>query len=108
MGTLVARFRSWFGARMPSVAEQWRIHAAAYYVPKNLNSWYEFGALAGLVLIIQIVSGIFLTMNYKPEAALAFGSVEYIMRDVAGGRLIRLIHATGASAFFIVVYLHMF
>ena len=85
----------------------WRTHASKYYVPRNLNSWYEFGALAGLVLIIQIVSGIFLTMNYKPDAALAFGSVEYIMRDVPGGWLIRYIHSTGASAFFIVVYLHM-
>src|SRR5262249_27021754 len=69
---------------------------------------YEFGALAGLVLIIQIVSGIFLTMNYKPDANLAFGSVEYIMRDVPGGWIIRYIHTTGASAFFIVVYLHLF
>ena len=92
---------------MPSVAQLWRTHASKYYVPRNLNSWYEFGALAGLVLIIQIVSGIFLTMNYKPDAALAFGSVEYIMRDVPGGWLIRYIHSTGASAFFIVVYLHM-
>jgi len=98
----------WFDARMPSIGVEWRKHAAAYYVPKNLNVWYEFGALAGLVLIIQIVSGIFLTMNYKPDAHLAFGSVEYIMRDVPGGWLIRYIHSTGASAFFIVIYLHMF
>ena len=98
----------WFDARMPSAAEQWRIHASEYYAPKNFNFWYFFGALAMLVLVIQIVSGIFLTMNYKPDAALAFGSVEYIMRDVPGGWLIRYIHSTGASAFFIVVYLHMF
>jgi ubiquinol-cytochrome c reductase cytochrome b subunit len=98
----------WFDARMPSVAEQWKIHAAEYYAPKNFNFWYFFGSLALLVLVIQIVSGIFLTMNYKPDAALAFGSVEYIMRDVPGGWLIRYIHSTGASAFFIVVYLHMF
>ena len=98
----------WFDARMPSVAEQWRIHAAEYYAPKNFNFWYFFGSLALLVLVIQIVSGIFLTMNYKPDANLAFGSVEYIMRDVPGGWIIRYIHSTGASAFFIVVYLHMF
>jgi ubiquinol-cytochrome c reductase cytochrome b subunit len=66
----------WFDARMPSVAEQWRIHAAGYYAPKNFNFWYFFGSLALLVLVIQIVSGIFLTMNYKPDANLAFGSVE--------------------------------
>jgi ubiquinol-cytochrome c reductase cytochrome b subunit len=98
----------WFDARMPTIGAEWRKHAAAYYVPKNLNLWYELGALAGLVLIIQIVSGIFLTMNYKPDANLAFGSVEYIMRDVPFGWLVRYIHSTGASAFFIVVYLHMF
>jgi ubiquinol-cytochrome c reductase cytochrome b subunit len=98
----------WFDARMPSVAEQWKIHASEYYAPKNFNFWYFFGSLALLVLVIQIVSGIFLTMNYKPDASLAFGSVEYIMRDVPGGWLIRYIHSTGASAFFVVVYLHMF
>jgi len=98
----------WFDARMPTVGQEWRKHAAEYYAPKNFNFWYYFGALSLLVLVIQIVSGIFLTMNYKPDAALAFGSVEYIMRDVAGGWIIRYIHSTGASAFFIVVYLHMF
>src|ERR1044071_9837182 len=108
MGTLVSRLWGWFDARMPSVAEQFRIHASEYYAPKNFNFWYYFGALAGIVLVIQIVSGIFLTMNYKPDAALAFASVEYIMRDVPGGWLIRYIHSTGASAFFVVVYLHMF
>ena len=79
-----------------------------YYAPKNMNFWYYFGSLALVVLVIQILSGIFLTMNYKPSAAEAFGSVEYIMRDVEWGWLIRYIHSTGASAFFIVVYLHMF
>ena len=98
----------WFDARMPSVALEYRKHMAEYYAPKNFNFWYFFGVLSMLVLVIQIVSGIFLTMNYKPDAALAFGSVEYIMRDVPGGWLIRYIHSTGASAFFIVVYLHMF
>ena len=91
-----------------SVAEQWRIHASEYYAPKNFNFWYYFGSLALLVLVIQIVTGIFLTMNYKPDANLAFASVEYIMRDVPWGWLIRYMHSTGASAFFIVVYLHMF
>ena len=92
----------WFDARMPSVAEQWKIHASEYYAPKNFNFWYYFGSLALLVLVIQIVSGIFLTMHYKPDAAQAFASVEYIMRDVPGGWLIRYMHSTGASAFFIV------
>jgi ubiquinol-cytochrome c reductase cytochrome b subunit len=98
----------WFDARMPSVAEEWRKHAAEYYAPKNFNFWYYFGVLSMLVLVIQIVSGIFLTMHYKPDAGLAFGSVEYIMRDVSGGWILRYIHSTGASAFFVVVYLHMF
>ena len=98
----------WFDTRMPSVGEEFRKHMSEYYAPKNFNFWYFFGALSILVLVIQFVSGIFLTMNYKPDAALAFGSVEYIMRDVPGGWLIRYIHSTGASAFFIVVYLHMF
>jgi len=108
MASRLASLWNWFDARMPSVGEQWRIHASEYYAPKNFNFWYFFGSLALLVLGIQIVSGIFLTMNYKPDATLAFGSVEYIMRDVWGGWIIRYIHSTGASAFFIVVYLHMF
>jgi ubiquinol-cytochrome c reductase cytochrome b subunit len=90
-------------------------HLSEYYCPKNFNFWYFFGSLALLVLVIQIVTGIFLVMHYKPDAALnangvpiAFASVEYIMRDVPGGWLIRYMHSTGASAFFIVVYLHMF
>ena len=105
---MASRLWQWFDARMPSVAEEWRKHAAEYYAPKNFNFWYYFGSLAMLVLAIQIVSGIFLTMHYKPDAAAAFGSVEFIMRDVPGGWLIRYIHSTGASAFFVVVYLHMF
>ena len=79
-----------------------------YYAPKNFNFWYYFGSLALLVLVNQIVTGIFLTMNYKPDATKAFESVEYIMRDVHWGWLIRYMHSTGASMFFIVVYLHMF
>ncbi len=105
---MVARLWQWFDSRMPTVGAEWRKHAAEYYAPKNFNFWYFFGSLALLVLVIQIVSGIFLTMHYKPDANLAFGSVEYIMRDVPGGWIIRYIHSTGASAFFIVVYLHMF
>ena len=83
-------------------------HATEYYAPKNFNFWYGFGVLAMVVLVMQLVTGIFLTMNYKPSAADAFASVEYIMRDVDWGWLIRYLHSTGASAFFIVVYLHMF
>ena len=98
----------WFDSRMPSVGEEYRKHMSEYYAPKNFNFWYYFGVLSMLVLVIQILSGIFLTMNYKPDAGLAFGSVEFIMRDVPGGWLIRYIHSTGASAFFVVVYLHMF
>jgi len=105
---MVAGLWKWIDTRMPTLGSEWRKHAAEYYAPKNFNFWYFFGALAMLVLGIQIVSGIFLTMNYKPDANLAFGSVEYIMRDVPGGWLIRYVHSTGASAFFIVVYLHMF
>ena len=108
MASRLTALWDWFDARMPTVGEEWRKHASEYYAPKNFNFWYYFGALSMLVLAIQIVSGIFLTMHYKPDAALAFGSVEYIMRDVPAGWLIRYIHTTGASAFFIVVYLHMF
>src|SRR5471032_657504 len=97
----------WIDRRFP-LTVLWRTQVAEYYAPKNFNFWYYFGSLAMLVLVIQIVSGIFLTMNYKPDASLAFGSVEYIMRDVPGGWIIRYIHTTGASFFFVVVYLHMF
>ncbi|AHK78242.1 cytochrome B [Ectothiorhodospira haloalkaliphila] len=97
----------WVDARYP-LTKTWNEHLAQYYAPKNFNFWYYFGSLAMLVLAIQIVSGIFLTMFYKPDAELAFASVEYIMRDVEWGWLIRYMHTTGASAFFIVVYLHMF
>ena len=96
----------WVDRRFP-LMQLWNEHAANYWAPKNFNFWYYFGSLAGMVLVIQILSGIFLTMNYKPDAASAFASVEYIMRDVPGGWLIRYIHSTGASAFFICVYLHM-
>jgi ubiquinol-cytochrome c reductase cytochrome b subunit len=104
---MFANFMNWVDARFPA-STLWNDHLAKYYAPKNFNFWYFFGSLALLVLVLQIVTGIFLTMNYKPDAALAFASVEYIMRDVEWGWLIRYLHSTGASAFFIVVYLHMF
>lgn len=97
----------WIDARFP-LTSTWKAHVSEYYAPKNFNFWYFFGSLALLVLVIQVVTGIFLTMNYKPDAATAFYSVEYIMRDVAGGWIIRYMHSTGASMFFVVVYLHMF
>ena len=103
-----AKLRNWFENRFPTAFEEYEKHMAGYFAPKNFNFWYFFGSLAMLVLVIQIVTGIFLVMNYKPDAALAFASVEYIMRDVPWGWLVRYMHSTGASAFFIVVYLHMF
>ena len=98
----------WIDQRMPSIMAEYKKHLSEYYAPKNFNFWYFFGSLAIVVLVIQITTGIFLTMNYKPDARFAFESVEYIMRDVAGGWFIRYMHSTGASFFFIVVYLHMF
>jgi ubiquinol-cytochrome c reductase cytochrome b subunit len=98
---------NWIDDRFP-MTKLWKEQVAEYYAPKNMNFWYYFGSLAMMALVIQILTGIFLTMNYKPSAAEAFGSVEYIMRDVEWGWLIRYMHSTGASAFFIVVYLHMF
>ncbi|HBV20537.1 MAG TPA: cytochrome b, partial [Nitrosomonas sp.] len=86
----------------------WKAHLSEYYAPKNFNFWYYFGSLALLVLVNQLLTGIFLTMSYKPDASMAFASVEYIMRDVDMGWLIRYMHSTGASMFFVVVYLHMF
>ena len=99
-------FMAWIDERFP-LTETLKKHITEYYAPKNFNFWYYFGALALLVLVLQIVTGIFLTMNYKPDAKQAFASVEYIMRDVDWGWLIRYMHSTGASMFFIVVYLHM-
>jgi ubiquinol-cytochrome c reductase cytochrome b subunit len=103
-----AKLHNWLNNRFPTAFEAYRVHMAEYYAPKNFNFWYFFGSLALLVLVIQIVTGIFLVMHYKPSAAEAFASVEYIMRDVPWGWLIRYMHSTGASAFFVVVYLHMF
>jgi ubiquinol-cytochrome c reductase cytochrome b subunit len=104
---LLTNFVGWVDDRFPLI-ETWKYHLSEYYAPKNFNFWYFFGSLSLLVLVIQIVSGIFLTMSYKPDALFAFASVEYIMRDVQWGWLIRYVHSTGASFFFIVVYLHMF
>jgi len=103
MSSLIA----WIDERFP-LTSTLKQHLSEYYAPKNFNFWYFFGSLALFVLVIQIITGIFLVMHYKPDAALAFASVEYIMRDVPWGWLIRYLHSTGASAFFIVVYLHMF
>lgn len=97
----------WVDDRFPMTSNI-KTHLTEYYAPKNFNFWYYFGSLALLVLVMQILTGIFLTMNYKPDADLAFASVEYIMRDVSWGWLIRYMHSTGASMFFVVVYLHMF
>ena len=98
---------TWVDNRFPA-SKLYKEHLSEYYAPKNFNFWYFFGSLALLVLVIQIVTGIFLVMHYKPDAAKAFESVEYIMRDVPWGWLVRYMHSTGASAFFVVVYLHMF
>jgi len=97
----------WFNQRFP-IVDFWRKHISGYYVAKNLNFWYVFGSLSLLVLLIQILSGIWLAMFYIPSPQQAFSSVEYIMRDVNYGWFIRYLHSTGASAFFIVIYLHMF
>jgi ubiquinol-cytochrome c reductase cytochrome b subunit len=104
MGT---KLMTWVDNRFPA-SKLYKEHLSEYYAPKNFNWMYFFGSLALLVLVIQIVTGIFLTMHYKPDANLAFASVEYIMREVPWGWLVRYMHSTGASAFFIVVYLHMF
>src|SRR5690348_3458427 len=100
-------FRGWLNKRLP-VDEFMRTQLTGYFAPKNFNIWYFFGSLALLVLVLQLLTGIFLTMFYKPGEATAFDSVEYIMREVDWGWLIRYMHTTGASAFFVVVYLHMF
>lgn len=97
----------WINDRIP-IGRVIREHLTEYYAPKNFNFWYFFGGLALVVLVLQIVTGILLAMNYKPDAELAFASVEYIMRDVWGGWFVRYMHSTGASFFFIVIYLHMF
>ncbi len=99
--------RGWIDARFP-MSSFWEKHVSQYYAPKNFNFWYFFGSIALLILVNQILTGIFLAMNYKPAATAAFASVQYIMRDVNWGWLIRYMHSVGASLFFVVVYLHMF
>ncbi|TRX76268.1 cytochrome b [Pseudomonas mangiferae] len=103
----MSKFMDWVDARFPAT-KMWEDHLAKYYAPKNFNVLYFFGSLALLVLVNQILTGIWLTMSFTPSAEEAFASVEYIMRDVEFGWIIRYMHSTGASAFFIVVYLHMF
>ena len=103
----VGRFMDWMDERMP-LTETIEYHASKYYAPKNFNFWYYFGILATVVLVNQLVTGVWLTMSYVPSGDGAFASVEYIMRDVEYGWLLRYLHSTGASAFFVVVYLHMF
>ena len=101
-------FAAWINSRMPTLQREWKRHMSEYYAPKNFNFWYYFGVLSMVVLVIQLVTGIWLLMSYQGSAEQAFASVEYIMRDVDLGWIIRYAHSTGASAFFIVVYLHMF
>ena len=103
----MSKFMTWVDERFPAT-KVWEEHVSKYYAPKNLNFWYFFGSLAMVVMVLQILTGIFLTMHYKPDSSLAFASVEYIMRDVPGGWFIRYMHSVGASMLFIVVYLHMF
>jgi ubiquinol-cytochrome c reductase cytochrome b subunit len=100
-------FMAWIDARLP-VTQAFEKHMSKYYAPKNFNVWYMFGVLSMFVLVNQLLTGIWLTMNYVPSSDGAFASVEYIMRDVDYGWILRYMHSTGASAFFIVVYLHMF
>jgi len=108
MANVFTNIGDWVTERAPNMMPMYRKHMTEYYAPKNFNLWYYFGSLAIVVLINQIVTGIFLTMNYNPSAAGAFDSVQYIMRDVEWGWLIRYMHSTGASLFFVVVFLHMF
>ena len=104
---MMSKFMDWIDARFPAT-KMWEDHLSKYYAPKNFNFMYFFGSLALLVLVNQIVTGVWLTMSFTPSAEEAFASVEYIMRDVEYGWILRYLHSTGASAFFIVVYLHMF
>src|SRR5215471_10343892 len=107
LGRGLSALGAWIDARFP-MTKLIKEHATEYYASKNFNIWYGFGVIATVVLVMQLVTGIFLTMNYKTSAAEAFASVEYIMRDVEWGWLIRYMHSTGASLFFVVVFLHMF
>lgn len=104
---MLVGLRDWFDDRLP-IVRAWDTHMGKYYAPKNFNFWYFFGVLSLLVLVNQLLTGVWLTMSFSPSAEGAFESVEYIMRDVDYGWIIRYMHSTGASAFFMVVYLHMF
>lgn len=106
MGAMIGLV-DWTDARLP-IVRTWKTHMSEYYAPKNFNFWYYFGVLSLVVLVMQLLTGVWLTMNYTPSAEAAFASVEYIMRDVEWGWLLRYLHSTGASAFFVVVYVHMF
>ena len=103
----MARLMEWVDERFPAT-KVWEEHVSKYYTPKNFNFWYYFGSLLMLVMVLQIVTGIVLTMHYKPDSSLAFASVEYIMRDVPAGWFIRYLHSVGASMLFLAIYLHMF
>jgi ubiquinol-cytochrome c reductase cytochrome b subunit len=107
MNNALIGLRDWVDARLP-IMRAWNTHMGQYYAPKNFNFWYFFGVLSLVVLVNQLITGVWLTMSYVPSAEGAFASVEYIMRDVEYGWIIRYLHSTGASAFFAVVYLHMF
>lgn len=107
MANMLIGLRDWVDERLP-ITRAWNTHMGEYYAPKNFNFWYYFGVFSLLVLVNQLLTGVWLTMNYTPSAEEAFASVEYIMRDVDYGWVLRYMHSTGASAFFIVVYLHMF
>ncbi|MCB1712820.1 MAG: cytochrome bc complex cytochrome b subunit, partial [Candidatus Riesia sp.] len=107
MSSFVNSFINWIDERFP-LRTLWKEHMSEYYAPKNFNFWYYFGSLSLLVFGIQVLSGIWLTMFYNPSSLEAFDSVEYIMRDIKYGWLIRYIHSTGASFFFLVVYMHIF
>src|SRR6195952_4745027 len=98
---------TWVDNRFPAT-KLWKEHLSEYYAPKNFNFWYFFGSLALLILVNQLVTGLWLTMYYNPSSTGAFASVEYIMRDVNYGWLLRYLHSTGASFFFVIIYLHMF
>ncbi len=107
MANMLIGLRDWVDARLP-ITRAWNTHMGEYYAPKNFNFWYYFGVFSLLVLVNQLLTGIWLTMNYVASSEQAFASVEYIMRDVDYGWILRYMHSTGASAFFVVVYLHMF
>src|SRR6056297_2301368 len=107
MANMLVGLRDWVDERLP-ITRAWNTHMGEYYAPKNFNVWYYFGVFSLLVLVNQLLTGVWLTMSYTPSAEEAFASVEYIMRDVDYGWILRYMHSTGASAFFVVVYLHMF